>query len=31
MVKKMRRKKIATPQAANEYLEQEYCDDHNRR
>jgi molybdenum-dependent DNA-binding transcriptional regulator ModE len=31
MVKKMRRKKIATHQAANEYLEQEYCDDHNRR
>ena len=31
MVKKMRRKKIATHQAANEYLEQDYCDDHNRR
>jgi transposase len=31
MVKKMRRKKIATHQAVNEYLEQEYCDDHNRR
>jgi hypothetical protein len=31
MVKKMRRKKIATHAAVNEYLEQEYCDDHNRR
>jgi hypothetical protein len=31
LVKKMRRKKIATHQAANEYLEQEYCDDHNQR
>ena len=31
LVKKMRRKKIATHQAVNEYLEQEYCDDHNRR
>jgi transposase len=31
LVKKMRRKKIATHQAVNEYLEREYCDDHNRR
>jgi hypothetical protein len=31
LVKKLRRKKIATHQAVNEYLEQEYCDDHNRR
>jgi transposase len=31
LVKKMRRKKIATHEAVNEYLEQEYCDDHNRR
>lgn len=31
MVKKMRRKKIATHQAVNQYLEQEYCDEHNRR
>ncbi len=31
LVKKMRRKKIATHGAANAYLEQEYCDDHNRR
>ena len=31
MVKKLRRKKIATHVAVNEYLEQEYCDDHNRR
>ena len=31
LIKKMRRKKIATYQAANEYLEKEYCDDHNRR
>ena len=28
---KMRRKKIATYQAANQYLEKEYCDDHNQR
>ena len=31
LIKKMRRKKIATYQAANEYLEKEYCDDHNQR
>lgn len=31
LVKKMRRKKIATHKAMNEYLEQEYCDEHNRR
>ena len=31
MVKKMSRKKIATHQAVNQYLEQEYCDDDNRR
>jgi hypothetical protein len=31
LVKKLRRKKIATHQAMNEYLEQEYCDEHNRR
>jgi transposase len=31
LVKKLRRKKIATHQAVNQYLEQEYCDDHNRR
>jgi hypothetical protein len=31
LVKKMRRRKIATHQAVNQYLEQEYCDDHNRR
>ncbi len=30
LLKKMRRKKIVTQQAVNEYLEQEYCDDHNR-
>jgi hypothetical protein len=30
-VKKLRRKKIATHDAVNQYLEQEYCDDHNRR
>jgi hypothetical protein len=30
-VKKLRRKKIATHQAVNQYLEQEYCDDHHRR
>lgn len=31
LVKKMRRKRIATHQAVNEYLEKEYCDDHNQR
>jgi len=31
LVKKMRRKKIDTHEAMNEYLEQEYCDEHNRR
>ena len=31
LVKKLRRKKIATHEAVNQYLEQEYCDDHNRR
>jgi hypothetical protein len=31
LVKKMRRRKIATHRAVNQYLEQEYCDDHNRR
>jgi transposase len=31
LVKKLRRKKIATHPAVNQYLEQEYCDDHNRR
>ncbi len=31
LVKKLRRKKIATHAAVNEYLEQEYCDDHNQR
>jgi hypothetical protein len=31
MVKKMRRKNIRTHAAANQYLEREYCDDHNRR
>jgi hypothetical protein len=31
LVKKMRRKKIATHAAVNEYLEKEYCDDHNQR
>jgi len=31
LVKKLRRKKTATHEAVNEYLEQEYCDDHNRR
>lgn len=30
-MKKLRRRKIATHGAVNEYLEQEYCDDHNRR
>ena len=31
LVKKLRRKKITTHRAVNEYLEQAYCDDHNRR
>ena len=31
LVKKLRRKKIASYQTMNQYLEQEYCDDHNRR
>ena len=31
LVKKLRRKKIATHAAVNQYLEQDYCDDHNRR
>lgn len=31
LVKKLRRKKIATHEAVNQYLEQEYCDDHNQR
>ena len=31
LVKKLRRKKTATHEAVNEYLEREYCDDHNRR
>ena len=31
LVKKLRRKKIATHAAVNEYLGKEYCDDHNRR
>jgi hypothetical protein len=31
LVKKLRRKKIGTHQAVNQYLEEEYCDDHNRR
>lgn len=31
LVKKLRRKKIATYEAVNEYLEKEYCDDHNQR
>src|SRR6202158_5132871 len=31
LVKKLRRKKIATHADVNQYLEQEYCDDHNRR
>ena len=31
LVKKMRRKKLTTHAAVNQYLEQEYCDDHNRR
>jgi hypothetical protein len=31
LVKKLRRKKIASYEAVNQYLEQEYCDDHNQR
>ena len=31
LVKKLRRKTIATHAAVNAYLEQENCDDHNRR
>src|SRR5450759_1888725 len=31
LVKKLRRKKIATHEGVNQYLEQEYCEDHNRR
>src|SRR5260370_25999600 len=31
LVKKLRRKRIATHAAVNEYLEQEDCDDHNQR
>ena len=31
LVKKLRRKKIATHPAVNQYLEQEYCDEHNQR
>jgi transposase len=31
LVKKLRRKSIATHEGVNQYLEQEYCDDHNRR
>jgi transposase len=31
LVKKLRRKNIATHTAVNQYLEQEYCDDHNQR
>ena len=31
LVKKLRRQKIATHAAVNQYLEQEYCDDHNQR
>ena len=31
LIKKMRRNKIATHRAVNEYLEVEYCDHHNRR
>lgn len=31
LVKKLRRKRITTHQAVNQYLEQEYCDDHNQR
>jgi len=31
LVKKLRRKQIATHAGVNQYLEQEYCDDHNQR
>jgi len=31
LVKKLRRKNIATHEEVNQYLEQEYCDDHNGR
>jgi len=31
LVKKLRRKKIATHAVVNQYLEKDYCDDHNRR
>jgi hypothetical protein len=31
LVKKLGHKKITTHQVVNQYLEQEYCDDHNRR
>lgn len=31
LVKKLRRKKTTTHAQVNQYLEQEYCDDHNRR
>jgi hypothetical protein len=31
LVKKLRRKKIATDAEVNRYLEEEYCDEHNRR
>lgn len=31
LVKKLRRKKIATHAAVNQYLETEYCDEHNQR
>jgi transposase len=31
LVKKLRRKRIATHEQVNRYLEQEYCDEHNRR
>jgi transposase len=31
LVKKLRRKRIATHEQVNRYLEQEYCDEHNQR
>jgi transposase len=31
LVKKMRRQRIATHEQVNRYLEEEYCDEHNRR
>ena len=31
LVKKLRRKRITTHEQANRYLEEEYCDEHNRR